>query len=141
VRVLPPLPTPSPHPLPLPLLPLLLPLLPRLHLLSAVVTFLPTFVVLAALLLVVAGESVRPQPATRLLAASPVLPLLVAVTRRLAAVSVKSARHLLPLVADGSLLRAVDLLPASVSPSRALPRRLLVVRSTCRAGSALSSRV
>lgn len=140
MRVPPPLLTLSlPPPL---LLLLLLPLPLTQRLLSVVATFLPTFVAPAVLLPVVAGESVRPQYARPLLALSLALLLLVGATRRLAAVSARSARLRPPLAVAGSLLRAVVPLPvSSVSRSRVLLRRRPVVKSTCHAGSVLVSRV
>ena len=138
VRVLPPLLTPSLLP---PLLLLLLPLPPRQHLLSVVATFLPTFVAPAVLLLVVAGESVRPQHAKPLLVVILVPLLLADAMRHLAAISVRSARRLPLLEVVGNLLRATVPLLVSASLSRAIPRRQLAVRSTCRAGSVLVSRV
>jgi hypothetical protein len=140
---------PLPSPLLL-LLPQLLLLLPRHHPLSAVVTFLPTFVALAALLLVAAGGSVRPQlamllPAMLLPVLSPAPLLLEAATRLLAAVSVvKSARPPPPLVVDGSLLPAVahPQTPASLSPALLRQQALRAMASTgpVRSG-ALSDRV
>lgn len=137
VRELPPHLLPSPSPL-LPLL--LLPLLLRQHPLAAA-TFLLTSVVRAAVLLVAAGESVRPQLVTALLALILALPPLAAATKPPAAASVKTAGHLLPQVAAGSLLRAAALL--SVSPSRALlPRVVPAMASTGPVlSSALGSRV
>lgn len=108
------------------LLPLLLLLLLRQRL-FVVAMFLLTFVVLAVVPLAVAGESVRPQLATRLPALILVPRLLVAVTRHLAAASVKTARLPPPLVVAGSLLLAA-VHPPIVSP-RLVPLRLPVTRT------------
>ena len=126
--------TPPPR---LPLNPSLLPhLLPLLLLLRqrlfAVAMFLLTFVVLAVVPLAVAGESARPQLATRLPALILVPRLLVAATKHLAAASVKTARLPPQLAVAGSpLLAAVH--PPSVSP-RLAPLRPPVTRAMAGTG-------